>query len=103
MSDTPIRITIGSRTLSATLWDNPTGNALLDQLPATLTFEDYGRQEVIATPPRPFTMAGMPAGDDPGTLVARKRDPGPLFPWPRVLAATPLQRGVSTSSMRSSH
>lgn len=65
MSDTPIRITIGDRSLSATLWDNPTGNALLDQLPATLTFEDYGRQEVIATPPRPLTMAGMPAGDDP--------------------------------------
>ena len=39
MSDTPIRITIGDRSLSATLWDNPTGSALLDQLPATLTFD----------------------------------------------------------------
>ena len=34
----------------------------------------------------------VPAGDDPGTLVARKRDPGTLFPWARVLAASGLQR-----------
>lgn len=32
------------------------------------------------------------ASDDPAIEVPRKRDPGPLFPWPRVLAATPLQR-----------
>ncbi len=32
------------------------------------------------------------ASDDPSILVPRKRDPGPLFPWPRVLAAIPLQR-----------
>jgi N-acetylmuramoyl-L-alanine amidase len=34
----------------------------------------------------------VPAGDDPGVLVARKRDPGPLFPWARVLAACGLRR-----------
>jgi N-acetylmuramoyl-L-alanine amidase len=32
------------------------------------------------------------ASDDPALQVPRKRDPGPLFPWPRVLAAVPLQR-----------
>ena len=32
------------------------------------------------------------ASDDPDVLVARKRDPGPLFPWARVLAASGLQR-----------
>ena len=32
------------------------------------------------------------ATDDPALQVRRKRDPGPLFPWARVLAATPLQR-----------
>ncbi len=30
------------------------------------------------------------ASDDPERRVPRKRDPGPLFPWPRVLAAVPL-------------
>src|SRR5690606_22840396 len=32
------------------------------------------------------------ASDDPAVRVRRKLDPGPLFPWPRVLRATPLQR-----------
>lgn len=34
----------------------------------------------------------VPASDDPAVLVPRKRDPGPLFPWARVLAACGLQR-----------
>ena len=33
----------------------------------------------------------VPASDDPTLMVARKRDPGPLFPWARVLAKVPLQ------------
>ncbi|MDR7194456.1 N-acetylmuramoyl-L-alanine amidase [Luteimonas terrae] len=32
------------------------------------------------------------ASDDPALTVARKRDPGPLFPWPDVLARVPLTR-----------
>lgn len=32
------------------------------------------------------------ASDDPGKTVPRKRDPGPLFPWERVLSAVPLER-----------
>lgn len=31
-----------------------------------------------------------PSTDDPEREVRRKRDPGPLFPWPRVLAAVAL-------------
>jgi len=34
----------------------------------------------------------VPASDDPARTVRRKLDPGPLFPWTRLLAATPLQR-----------
>jgi len=32
------------------------------------------------------------ASDDPTRKVRRKRDPGPLFPWSRVLGAVRLQR-----------
>lgn len=32
------------------------------------------------------------ASDDPALTVARKRDPGPLFPWADVLARVPLTR-----------
>ena len=34
----------------------------------------------------------MPAEDDPAVLIARKTDPGPLFPWERVEAASGLER-----------
>ena len=34
----------------------------------------------------------VPASDDPAKSVPRKRDPGPLFPWPRVLDASRLAR-----------
>jgi N-acetylmuramoyl-L-alanine amidase len=33
-----------------------------------------------------------PASDDPGTLLRRRLDPGPLFPWPEVLAGSGLER-----------
>ncbi len=34
----------------------------------------------------------VPASDDPTRTVSRKRDPGPRFPWSRVLDRTPLSR-----------
>ncbi len=32
----------------------------------------------------------VPASDDAHQRVSRKMDPGPLFPWPRVMQAIPL-------------
>jgi N-acetylmuramoyl-L-alanine amidase len=34
----------------------------------------------------------VPATDDPTRTVFRKRDPGPLFPWARVMEAVKLER-----------
>lgn len=34
----------------------------------------------------------VPASDNPSLRVSRKRDPGPMFPWQPVLAATSLRR-----------
>ncbi len=39
-----------------------------------------------------FDTALVAASDDPESQVPRKRDPGPLFPWQRVLAASGLTR-----------
>lgn len=36
--------------------------------------------------------AQVPASDDPGRSVRRKRDPGPCFPWPQVMTGLRLQR-----------
>jgi N-acetylmuramoyl-L-alanine amidase len=36
----------------------------------------------------------VPASDDPGRRVFRKRDPGPTFPWERILERSGLLRSV---------
>jgi N-acetylmuramoyl-L-alanine amidase len=37
-------------------------------------------------------LAMVPASDDPALEVHRKRDPGPMFPWDRVLRESRLER-----------
>jgi N-acetylmuramoyl-L-alanine amidase len=57
-------------------------NRLAGELPALRHIaghEDLDREQVAAS-------------DDPAMQVPRKRDPGPRFPWDRVLARIPLQR-----------
>lgn len=63
MEETRILIIVGDRTIEARLHDNPTARSLIDQLPLTLDFSDYGGQEVLAEPPSPLTMEGAPAGE----------------------------------------
>ncbi|RGE20337.1 hypothetical protein D1J51_09120 [Leucobacter sp. wl10] len=63
MCTTPVRLVIGDQNLEARLWDNPAARSLIDQLPLTLGSSDYGGQEVLAEPPLPLTMEGMPSGE----------------------------------------
>jgi hypothetical protein len=62
---TDIRIIVGDHTFTAQLAENPTARDLVEQLPLTLRFRDFNRVEKIAELPRPLTMDGVPAGDDP--------------------------------------
>jgi hypothetical protein len=62
---TDIQISVNDQTFTAQLADNPTARDLSDQLPLTLRFRDFNRVEKIAKLPRPLTMEGVPAGDDP--------------------------------------
>ena len=36
--------------------------------------------------------AKIPSSDSPDVLIRRKRDPGPLFPWPTVIKSVGLRR-----------
>ncbi len=73
--------------------DEPYTDAQIDALARLL-------QDLAARLPSLRHIAGhedldrerVPASDDPAVLVHRKLDPGPRFPWDRVLAALPLQR-----------
>jgi N-acetylmuramoyl-L-alanine amidase len=60
--------------------------ALLDYLKGELPSLKFiaGHEELDTTQ--------VPASDDEGVLVYRKLDPGPLFPWDRVMRATTLKR-----------
>lgn len=64
-STTPIRIVIGDATVTAELWDNAPGRALLERLPVTLTFSDLNAVEKTARLDPGLPMTGMPDGDDP--------------------------------------
>lgn len=59
----------------AQLADNPTAQDLTDQLPLTLTFQDFNRVEEVAELPRPLTMDGVPAGDDPTSTTSATTPP----------------------------
>jgi hypothetical protein len=62
---TDVQITVNDQSFTAQLADNPTARDLVDQLPLTLRFRDFNRVEKIAKLPKPLTMEGVPAGDDP--------------------------------------
>jgi hypothetical protein len=63
--DVRVNICIGDKTYTATMFENPTANDLMSQLPLTLTFRDFGGQEKVSPLPHALTTQGVPKGDDP--------------------------------------
>jgi hypothetical protein len=69
-TDVRIRLTFDGRTMTATLYDNPSARDLATLLPLDLTIDDYGNNEKIAHLPRKLTEDGSgPFGNErPGDL-----------------------------------
>jgi hypothetical protein len=63
--EVPIKITTADTVITARLADNATAHDLATLLPLTLIFRDFNQVEKIAKLPRPLSMEGAPAGDDP--------------------------------------
>lgn len=74
--DTPIAIRIDGRTVNGTLSENATARSLIDQLPLTLSFSEFGGQEKHAELPKPLSLEGVPAGDDAEPLTIGYYAPG---------------------------
>ena len=66
LSGSSIALQIGKDVITIDLYDNPTANDLLAQLPLTLTISDYpGYDEKVVRLKKPLSMQGAPKGDDP--------------------------------------
>lgn len=74
--DTPITIRFDGRTVNGTLSGNATARSLIDQLPLTLSFTEFGGQEKHAELPEPLSLDGVPAGDDADPLTIGYYAPG---------------------------
>ena len=60
-----IRLTVGGRSLTATLVDSPSARDFFTMLPLTLQLDDYAGTEKIAYLPRKLSGDGAPPGIDP--------------------------------------
>ncbi|MGP4669608.1 cyclophilin-like fold protein [Agrobacterium pusense] len=57
-TDVKIKLSFGDRTMTATLYDNPSARDFASMLPLDLTIKDYGSNEKIAYLPRKLTAEG---------------------------------------------
>lgn len=74
--NTPITIRIDGQAVNGTLSGNATARSLIDQLPLTLSFSEFGGQEKHADLPKPLSLEGVPAGDDADPLTIGYYAPG---------------------------
>ncbi|MBA4102490.1 MAG: hypothetical protein C0488_09695 [Arthrobacter sp.] len=62
-------IDIDGGTVTGALSSNATARSLIQQLPLTLSFRDYGGQEKISDLPEALSLDGVPAGDSAEPLT----------------------------------
>lgn len=64
-SEEKIVVTLESGEIIINVYDNPTSREFLEQLPLTLTFEEFGGFEKLSYPPEKLTTEGAPSGYTP--------------------------------------
>jgi hypothetical protein len=64
---TKINLSIGDKTLTATLSDNETARDFASLLPFSISLRDYASTEKVGDPPRSLSTKGAPAGYTPKT------------------------------------
>ena len=91
LTDNRIVFRIGEDAFTVTLYDNPTANDLLSQLPLAVTASNYpGYDEKVLRLTAPLSMMGAPEGDDPEIPEVGYYEPGnwialyygPIGYWP---------------------
>ncbi len=60
-----LKLTIGDKTATAVLYDNPTSRDFVTLLPLTVKMDDYSNTEKIFYPSRKLSTQGAPRGFDP--------------------------------------
>jgi len=60
-----LKITVGDKTATGVLYDNPTGRDFAKRLPLTVKMDDYSNTEKIFYPEPKLSTQGAPAGFDP--------------------------------------
>jgi hypothetical protein len=83
-TDVRIKLTFDGRTMTATLYDNPSARDLATLLPLDLTIDDYGNNEKIAHLPRKLTEDGS------GRVISAISSPGAIWP-----CSTPITAGTA--------
>ena len=87
-----LSIVIGSHTVTAILYDNPTTRDFISRLPLTVDLSDYASTEKVFTPSPGLTTSGSPSGLNP-----KAGDIALYAPWGSV--AIYYRNGTSSGSL----
>lgn len=87
-----LRIVVGDRVLTATLYDHPTAKDFASRLPLTTDLSDYAGMEKVFTPSPALTTQGSPSG-----LHPKAGDIALYVPWGNI--AVFYRNGTASGSL----